>query len=81
MSAPPSGHGAPIENRRQLIEYFAAGNKTRDAWRIGTEHEKFGFDELTLKPLDFDGELSVRSILERLTRFSWEPVMATTPSR
>ena len=29
MSAPPSGGGAPIENRRQLIEYFAAGNKPR----------------------------------------------------
>ena len=43
MSAPPSGGGAPIENRRQLIEYFAAGNKPRAAWRIGTEHEKFGF--------------------------------------
>ena len=45
MSAPPSGGGAPIENRRQLIEYFAAGNKPRAAWRMGTEHEKFGFDK------------------------------------
>ena len=51
MSAPPSGGGAPIENRRQLIEYFAAGNKPRADWRMGTEHEKFGFDKATLKPL------------------------------
>ena len=51
MSAPPSGGGAPIQNRRQLIEYFAAGNKPRADWRMGTEHEKFGFDKATLKPL------------------------------
>ena len=64
MSAPPSGGGAPIENRRQLIEYFAAGNKPRVAWRMGTEHEKFGFDVKTLKPLPYDGERGVRAMLE-----------------
>ena len=55
MSAPPSGGGAPIENRRQLIEYFAAGNKPRADWRMGTEHEKFGFHKSNLKPLAYDG--------------------------
>ena len=55
MSAPPSGGGTPIENRRQLIEYFAAGNKPRAAWRMGTEHEKFGFRHDDLKPLPYDG--------------------------
>jgi glutamate--cysteine ligase len=74
MSAPPSGGGAPIENRRQLIEYFAAGNKPKSAWRMGTEHEKFGFDKATLKPLPYDGERGVRAMLEGLTRFGWEPV-------
>ena len=74
MSAPPSGGGAPIENRRQLIEYFAAGNKPRAAWRMGTEHEKFGFDKETLKPLPYDGGRGVRAMLEGLRRFGWEPV-------
>jgi glutamate--cysteine ligase len=74
MSAPPSGGGAPIENRRQLIEYFAAGSKPRAAWRMGTEHEKFGFDKATLKPLPYDGERGVRAMLEGLRRFDWEPV-------
>jgi glutamate--cysteine ligase len=50
MSAPPSAGGAPIESRRQLVDYFAAGNKPAADWRIGTEHEKFGFDTTTLKP-------------------------------
>ena len=69
MSAPPSGGGAPIESRRQLIDYFAAGNKPRAAWRMGTEHEKFGFDRQTLKPLPYDGARGVRAMLEGLRRF------------
>ena len=75
MSAPPSGGGTPIENRRQLIEYFAAGNKPRSAWRMGTEHEKFGFHTATLKPLAYDGPDGIRAMLEGMTRFGWEPVV------
>src|SRR5438067_4837537 len=75
MSAPPSDGGAPIENRRQLIEYFAAGNKPRAQWRMGTEHEKFGFHKKTLKPLPYDGPAGIRAMLEGMTRFGWEPVI------
>ena len=74
MSAPPSGGGAPIENRRQLIEYFVAGNKPKAKWRMGTEHEKFGFDRATMKPLPYEGKTGIRAMLEGLTRFGWEPV-------
>ncbi len=74
MSAPPSGGGAPIENRRQLIEYFAAGNKPRAAWRMGTEHEKFGFHKATLKPLAYDGPDGIRALLDGLARFGWQPL-------
>ncbi|GBR03820.1 glutamate--cysteine ligase [Acetobacter oeni LMG 21952] len=28
---------------KELVDVLAAGCKPRDAWRIGTEHEKFGF--------------------------------------
>src|SRR3981081_3898585 len=75
MSAPPSGGGTPIENRRQLIEYFAVGNKPPTAWRMGTEHEKFGFHTATLKPLAYDGPDGIRAMLEGMTRFGWEPVV------
>src|SRR5258708_28077089 len=74
MSAPPSGGGTPIESRRQLIEYFAAGNKPRTAGRTGTEHEQFGFHTATLKPLAYDGPDGIRPSLDRMTRFGWEPV-------
>ncbi|UYN95835.1 MAG: glutamate--cysteine ligase [Enhydrobacter sp.] len=74
MSAPPSGGGALIESRQQLIEYFAAGNKPPAEWRMGTEHEKFGFDRSTLKPLGYDGPNGIRAVLDGMTRFGWEPM-------
>ena len=33
----------PIESRDQLVEALASGGKPKSAWRVGTEHEKFGF--------------------------------------
>ncbi|MBW7947559.1 MAG: glutamate--cysteine ligase, partial [Sphingomonadaceae bacterium] len=34
---------SPIEGVDELVSYLAAGCKPKDAWRIGTEHEKFPF--------------------------------------
>ena len=33
----------PIESRDQLAAHLESGCKPREDWRIGTEHEKFGF--------------------------------------
>ena len=50
MSNPGDADATPIESVRQLAEYFDAGSKPRGEWRIGTEHEKFGFHRDTLLP-------------------------------
>ena len=74
MSIPQSG-GGPIERHEQLAEYLASGCKPRDAWRIGTEHEKFGYCKDTLKPLPYAGERSILAVLEGLRdTFGWAPV-------
>ncbi|HKK36425.1 MAG TPA: glutamate--cysteine ligase [Paracoccaceae bacterium] len=74
MSIPQSG-GGPVESREQLAQYLASGCKPESEWRIGTEHEKFGFDLATLKPLPYDGPCSIRAMLEGLRdRFGWAPV-------
>ncbi|MEM8850896.1 MAG: glutamate--cysteine ligase [Pseudomonadota bacterium] len=74
MSIPQSG-GGPITDRAQLAAYMEAGCKPKDEWRIGTEHEKFGYCKDTLKPLPYDGERSIRAVLEGLRdRFGWTPV-------
>jgi len=74
MSIPQSG-GGPIERHEQLAEYLAAGCKPKADWRIGTEHEKFGYCKDSLKPIPYDGPRSVRAVLEGLRdRHGWAPV-------
>ena len=74
MSIPQSG-GGPIESHAQLAEYLEAGCKPVEDWRIGTEHEKFGYLTDTHEPLPYDGKRSIRAVLEGLRdRYGWDPV-------
>ena len=74
MSIPQSG-GGPIEHHDQLAEYLADGCKPKEDWRIGTEHEKFGYCKDTLKPLPFEGKRSILAVLEGLRdRHGWSEV-------
>ena len=74
MSIPQSG-GGPIESFDQLAAYMASGCKPASDWRIGTEHEKFGYLTDTLAPLPYDGPRSIRALMDGLAdRFGWQPV-------
>ena len=71
MSIPQSG-GGPIEHHEQLAQYLADGCKPKTDWRIGTEHEKFGYCKDTLQPLPFEGERSIEAVLAALRdRHGW----------
>ena len=71
MSIPQSG-GGPIESHAQLAEFLEAGCKPREDWRIGTEHEKFGYCRDTLRPLPYEGDRSIHAVLSALRdRFGW----------
>ncbi|MFC3123546.1 glutamate--cysteine ligase [Pseudoroseomonas globiformis] len=74
MSNPGEADLTPISSTRELAEWFAAGSKDRADWRIGTEHEKFGFrrDDLSPPPYEPDG---IRAMLEGLERLGWEPIL------
>ena len=74
MSIPQQG-GGPIEHHSDLAQYMADGCKPKSDWRIGTEHEKFGFCQDTLKPLPYEGERSIKAVLEGLRdRYGWAPL-------
>jgi glutamate--cysteine ligase len=74
MSIPQSG-GGPIERPEQLAEYLASGCKPIEEWRIGTEHEKFGYDKKTLLPLPYEGPTSIKAMLEGLRdTYGWSPI-------
>ena len=74
MSIPQTG-GGPIEHHDQLAQYLADGCKPKADWRIGTEHEKFGYCKDTHKPLPFSGKRSIEAVLGGLRdRYGWAPV-------
>jgi glutamate--cysteine ligase len=74
MSIPQSG-GGPIEHHDQLAQLLADGCKPKSDWRIGTEHEKFGYCQDSLNPLPYEGERSILAVLGGLRdRFNWAPI-------
>jgi glutamate--cysteine ligase len=52
VSGPSQVKDVPIDDRSQLVEFLASGSKPPEQWRIGTEHEKFGFRLDDLRPPD-----------------------------
>ncbi|MEO5332660.1 MAG: glutamate--cysteine ligase [Magnetococcus sp. YQC-5] len=59
----------------QLIGWMAEGGKPEDQWRVGTEHEKFGFFKQGLRPIPYEGPAGVEVLLlEMASRFGWEVV-------
>jgi glutamate--cysteine ligase len=65
----------PIRSRQDLVDWIASGAKPRSQWRIGTEHEKFGFHTDDLSPLPYEGPRGVRALLEEMMRrYGWQAI-------
>ena len=82
MSNPGEADATPIASVRQLAEHIAAGCKPRAAWRIGTEHEKFGFrrlvpgvsgPDLSYEPPGYAPD-GIRSVLDGIAARGWTPI-------
>jgi glutamate--cysteine ligase len=64
-----------IEHHWQMADYIAGGCKPAAEWRIGTEHEKFGFLADTLLPLPYEGPRSISALFDGLMRqHGWAPL-------
>ena len=74
MTGNVAGRGEAL-TRRDLIAYLESGCKPRPAWRIGTEHEKFGFRLADRTPLAYEGPSGIRALLEGLQRYGWAPYL------
>lgn len=74
MSTPAKPSGEPITSKRQLVEYLESGCKPADRWRIGTEHEKFGYTLDDLRALPYEGPRGIKAMLEGLEKLGWHPV-------
>ena len=69
LSASPT-----IASRADLLAVFSGGEKPRDAWRIGTEHEKFVYRTSDHRAPSWDEPGGIRDLLVGLTEFGWVPV-------
>ena len=78
MSNPGDADTTPIESVQQLADFIAAGCKPSAEFRIGTEHEKFGFRRSDLMPPPYEPaaeRASIRLLLEGLARDGGEPIL------
>jgi glutamate--cysteine ligase len=75
MSNPGDADDTPIASVQQLADHIAAGCKPRAEYRIGTEHEKFGFRRGDLRPPPYEPG-GIRALLERMAQPGvWEPIV------
>jgi glutamate--cysteine ligase len=66
----------PIESRDQLVEVLSSGGKPPSEWRVGTEHEKFGFYLDGFGPVPYEGPRGIKRLLEAMEGLlGWHPIM------
>ena len=63
-----------VESREDLLAPFAKGEKPAEAWRIGTEHEKFVYRRDDHRAPSYDEPGGIRDLLMALTDYGWTPV-------
>jgi glutamate--cysteine ligase len=77
MSNPGEEDSTPIASTRQLAEYVASGGKPKAEWRIGTEHEKFGYYKpghgAAFAPPPYEPN-GIRAMLEALAARGFEEI-------
>lgn len=66
----------PISSVSELTDYLAEGCKPPEAFRIGTEHEKFAFFKADNSPVPYFGEASISALLNGMQeKLGWEPII------
>ncbi|MCL4685046.1 glutamate--cysteine ligase [Myxococcota bacterium] len=63
----------PVASIDDLVDYFRAGEKPRERWRLGVEHEKLGLRVPAIQPLPYEGPGGVEDLLRRIAREPSDP--------
>ena len=66
----------PLE-RADLAAFLAKGEKPPSDYRIGAEHEKFGFHRRDRTPVAYEGPSGIHAMLQGLKTFGWSDVTET----
>jgi len=63
-----------IESHDDLLSIFSGGEKPREEWRIGTEHEKFVYRLDDHRAPSWDEPSGIGDLLQGLTEYGWKPI-------
>ncbi len=63
----------PVRGTDDLCRWFAARERSPDAFKVGLEHEKLGVVAGTTEPLPYEGPRGIGELLRRFSRFGYEP--------
>jgi glutamate--cysteine ligase len=65
----------PVESKAQLVEYLAAGCKSPEQFRLGSEQEMFVYSCDDYSPVEYDGPRpGIKALLEGMQQFGWQTV-------
>ena len=66
----------PRLEKKDLLEWFKQGEKQKEKWKIGTEHEKFVFHLDSLKRVGYFGQSGIGELLNKLAEENnWDKVL------
>jgi len=66
----------PLTSRDDLVAWIAAGEKPKEQFRVGTEHEKTPFTLDGHSPVPYEGNRGIKALLEGMQLLlGWEPIM------
>ncbi|KAJ8479833.1 hypothetical protein OPV22_023560 [Ensete ventricosum] len=75
-ASPPTDDAVVVAEpltKEDLVGYLASGCKPKEMWRIGTEHEKFGFEVGSLRPMKYEQIVDLLNGLAE--RFDWDKII------
>ena len=61
-----------INTKEKIIDYFTSGIKDTKNFRIGIEHEKFLFNNVDNKRIDYS---KIKEMFAALLEFGWNPIL------
>ena len=60
-----------FQTKEQIIQYFKSGIKKQEDFKIGIEHEKFLFNKVDNKRVNYT---QIKKMFSSLMEFGWNPI-------
>ena len=60
-----------LKNKSDIVKYFNSGCKKKNKLQIGVEHEKFLFNNISRKRINFS---TVLKVFNYLKKYNWKPI-------